>query len=349
MPNDSPPTQTYEVQDPLEAIEFCYRMGWTDGLPVVPPTAGRVAEFLANGGHLPEDVLGGVPDRGRVFTAEKVAINAVMAGCLPAYAPVVFAAVEAMSKPGYCLSGASASTGGSATLVVVSGPLAREIGLNGGGNAFGPGARANATIGRALRLVLLNMGGATPGTVDRSTLGHPGKYTFCLAEDEAVSPWTPLRVDLGFPAEVTTVTVMAAEGPHQVNNHVSFDPEGLLLTFVDTLKATSFAGAAYAVIICPEHLAVLRDAGWSKRQVKEFLAANTWRTVADLKRHGRLPGKIEAGDEEKRRYLVADPDDFLVIVAGGEAGGFSAIVPPWGGARQSLPQTQAVGVCIDCD
>ncbi|MDA8218054.1 MAG: hypothetical protein M0Z94_10615 [Dehalococcoidales bacterium] len=349
MPELKLTSRTHSVEDSVEAIEFCYRMGWTDGLPVVPPTAERVAEFLANGGHEPGDVLGGVPDRRRVFTAEKVAINAVMAGCLPAYAPVVFAAVEAMSKPGLGLSGASASTGGAAILAVVSGPLAREIGLNGGGNALGPGARANATIGRALRLVLLNLGGATPGVVDRSTLGHPGKYAFCLAEDEGASPWEPLRVDLGFPAEVSTVTVMAAEGPHQVSNHASFDPEGLLLTFVVALGATSFAGAKYAVVICPEHVAVLKRAGWSKRQVKEFLAANTWRSVADLKRHGQLPGAIEEGDDERRRYLVADPEDFLVVVAGGEAGGFSAIIPPWAGGRQSLPQTQPIGVCVDCN
>lgn len=349
MPENQLTARRHESEDLIQAIELCYTMGWTDGLPVVPPTEERVLEFLANAGREPGDVLGGVPDRGRVFTAEKVAINAVMAGCLPAYAPLVVAAVEAMSKPGYCLSGASASTGGAATLIIASGTVAKDLGLNAGGNVFGPGARANATIGRALRLILLNLGGTTPGTVDRSTLGHPGKFTFCLAEDEEASPWQPLRMDLGFPQEVSTVTVMAAEGPHQVANHHSFDPEGLLQTFVDSLKGTSFSNAAYAVVICPEHVAILREAGWTKERVKSFLAANTWRTVADLKRSGRLPGQVARGDDEKRQYLVTDPNDLLVVVAGGEAGGFSAIIPPWNGGRQSLPQTQAVGVCIDCD
>lgn len=342
-------SQQYAVENATEAIEFCYRLGWTDGLPVVPPTESRVREFLEYAGREPHDVLGGVPDRRRVITAEKAAINAVMAGCLPAYAPVVFAALQAMSRPAFCLSGASASTGGSAILTIVSGPVAVELGINAGGNAFGPGSRANATIGRALRLVLLNVCGATPGTVDRSTLGHPGKYTYCIAEDEGTSPWEPLRVQLGFPAEVSTVTVMAAEGPHQVSNHVSNEPEGLLLTFADVLRATAFSGGKYVVVIAPEHLAVLAAGGWSRRRVQEYLAANARRTIADLKRYGRLPGPIREGDEAEWRHVVQDPDDLLVVAAGGEAGGFSAIIPPWNGGRTSLPQTQAVGVCVECD
>ena len=341
-------SQRFELGDAVEAIEFCYRMGWTDGLPVVPPTEERVVEFLAYAGREPQDVVGAVPERGRVITAEKAAINAVMAGCLPAYAPVVMAALEAMTKPGFCLAGVTASTGGAAILTIVSGPLAKDLGFNAGGNLFGPGARANATVGRALRLVLLNVCGTTPGTVDRTTLGHPGKFTYCIAEDEAASPWEPLRVELGFPADVSTVTVMAAEAPHQVTNHTSNDPEGLLLNLADALNATAFVGAKYAVVIAPEHLAVIRAAGWSKQQVKEFLVTNARRSVADLKRWGRLPGPVQEGDHGRFKQAVQSADDLLVVVAGGEAGGFSAVIPPWAGGRTSLPQTQAIGVCVDC-
>jgi hypothetical protein len=155
-------------------------------------------------------------------------------------------------------------------------------------------------------------------------------------------------VELGFPADVSTVTVMAAEAPHQVTNHISNDPEGLLLNIADALNATTFVGAKYAVVIAPEHLAVIRAAGWSKRQVKEFLVANARRSVADLKRWGRLPGPVREGDQECFKQAVQSEEDLLIVVAGGEAGGFSAVIPPWAGGRASLPQTQAIGVCVDC-
>src|SRR5579884_2679781 len=187
----------YEVPDTLEAIEFCYQQGWTDGLPVVPPTEARVAEFLAAAGLAPDAVLGTVPERGRVITAEKVAINAVMAGCLPTYLPVVVAAVQAMTADEFCLHGSMASTGGAAPLVIVNGPVRTQLGMNAGVNVFGPGTRANATIGRALRLVLLNVCDAQPGVLDQATLGHPGKYAYCIAEDEETTVWQPLHVERG--------------------------------------------------------------------------------------------------------------------------------------------------------
>lgn len=342
-------SQRHEIGDPWQAIEFCFQMGWTDGLPVVPPTEARVREFLAYVGKEPDDLIGALPQRGRTITAEKVAINAVMAGCLPAYMPVVIAALEAMVKPEFDLVGCSASTGGSAILLIVSGPIAGELSINAGGNVFGPGWRANATIGRAIRLVLMNVCGATPGTVDRSTLGHPGKFTYCIAEDEQASPWPPLRVSLGLPAEVSTVTVMAAEAPHYVANHVSYDPEGILTTVADTIKGTAFTGGKYILVIAQEHLAVIKRAGWSRGEVQGYVAAQACRSVADLKRCGRLHGAVAPEDEATLRPALRSRDDLIVVVAGGDAGGFSAVIPPWGGGRASLPQTQPIGVCIDCD
>ena len=341
-------SQRHAIDDPLQAIEFCFQMGWTDGLPVVPPTEARVREFLACAGKEPDEVIGTVPMRGRTISAEKAAINAVMAGCRPDYMPVVVAALEAMARPEFDLYGCSASTGGAAVLLIVSGPIAAELSMNGGGNVLGPGWRANATIGRAIRLILMNVCGATPGTVDRSTIGHPGKFTYCLAEDERNSPWPPLRVSLGFPAEVSTVTVMAGEAPHYVNNHVSYDPEGILTTVADTINGMAFNGGQYVLVIAQEHLGVIKRAGWSKEDVQSFVAARACRPVADLKRCGRLHGAVAPGDESKMRRALSSADDLLVVVAGGEAGGFSAVIPPWAGGRASLPQTQPIGVGVDC-
>src|SRR5215208_532186 len=207
-----------EVPDALAAIELYFQQGWTDGLPIVPPTEERVRECLEYSGHQASDVVGLVAPRNITITAEKVAINAVMAGCLPAYTPVVFAAVEAMADDRFNLHASMASTAGAAPLAIVNGPVTQEIGLNSGDNVFGPGWRANATIGRALRLVLMNVCRGQPGVMDKSTLGHPGKYSYCIAENEIDSPWEPLHVERGLQAAVSTVTLFAAEAPAYVKN-----------------------------------------------------------------------------------------------------------------------------------
>src|ERR687888_1300381 len=226
-----------EAADPIAAIEFCYAQGWTDGLPVIPPTDERVAAFL---GHLKrgrDEVLGGVPERRRFVTVEQVAANAVMAGCLPEYAPVVVAAVEAIVQPQFNLVGPSASLGGSAILLIVNGPVVEDLQINCRNNLFGPGNRANATIGRAVRLVLMNACGSIPGLFDRSCLGHPGKYTYCIAENAKDSPWLPLHAERGFAPEDSAVTVFACEGPRQVRNGLSPTPEGVLTTIADVMSS----------------------------------------------------------------------------------------------------------------
>lgn len=226
-----------EVLDPLAAVDTYFEQGWTDGLPVVPPTEERIWAMLDAMGKQPSDILGALPVRARVITAEKLAINAVMAGCLSIYAPVLLAMIEALCDPAFSAHGPTASTSGMGILTIVNGPIASQIGLNAGENLFGPGWRANATIGRALRLVLRNVCGALPGILDRSCFGHPGKFTYCIAEDEAHSPWTPLHAERGIPPDEGAVTLFAGEGPHQVANHAAADPEAVLRTIADVMVA----------------------------------------------------------------------------------------------------------------
>ena len=226
-------TTTVQWDSALEAIERCYELGWTDGLPVVPPTEARVAEFIErSAAGRSGEVVGELPERRREITVGKVAANAVMAGCLPEYMPVVLTATEAMLDPVFNLVGPSSSMGGSAILTIVNGPVVRELNINARNNLFGPGNRANATIGRAIRLILMNACAAIPGVFDRSVIGHPGKYTYCIAEAEAETHWTPLHVERGFQPDQSTVTVFAGESPRQVRSVGR--PEPILLAIADT-------------------------------------------------------------------------------------------------------------------
>jgi hypothetical protein len=319
-----------EINNPLEAIETYYQKGWTDGLPVVPPTEEKVEAFLQTVNLESDFALGAIPERNRVFTVEKVAINAIMAGCLPEYFPVVIAAVQAITDPAFGLHGPTASTAGTAFFVVVNGPIANKIGMNSGQNLLGPGNRANATIGRALRLVMMNIGGS--GEFDRSTLGNPGKYSFCIAEDETTE-WMPLHVQRGFRQEDSVVTVFAAEAPNQVHNHSALDAERLLLTIADRMRALGSMNLGghqeYGLIICKEHYNTLQQQGFDKARVQQFLFEQARRPVADLKRFGMIEGEITSKDEEKEALVVPSPEHILLVVGGGEAGRFSACIPGW--------------------
>src|SRR5215470_5586740 len=221
--------------DPAEIIEAYYERGWTDGLPVMPPTEKSVAEMLAAAGLHADEVLGTIPARSTVVVARKVAINAVMAGCRPEYMPVVIAAVRALCHADFQYHGPASSTGGSAMVLIVNGPIAERIGLNAGNNAFGQGARANATIGRALRLVMMNAMNTRPGLLDRATLGNPGKYSFCFAENESDHPWQPFHVERGFQPGESTVTVYASNSLCPVYNQLAGEPEPLLRCIANAL------------------------------------------------------------------------------------------------------------------
>jgi hypothetical protein len=342
----APPLRSaaYDVADAHEANELFQQNGWTDGLPIVPPTEELVRRFLAAAALAPDDVVGVEPVRRRRITAEKVAIAAVMAGCRPEYMPVVVALVQAVCEPEFGLHGCTASTGGSAPFVVVNGPVRRQIGMNATHNVLGNGSRPNATIGRSLRLLILNVLGGVPGRLDRSTLGHPGKFTFCVAEDEEDSPWASLAEERGVPAGASAVTVLAAESPHQIMNEWTRDPREIMETYAAAIRANmltySIWAGNYALVIARQQREILQAAGWSKADVRRYVFESArvrrgeWRTVGK----GAIAGRR---DEERMYTALRAPDDLLVIAAGGPAGGFGAVVPPWYGAK-SLAVTRKI-------
>ena len=256
-------------------IEVAYDQGWSDGLPVVPPTPERVHRMLGGTTRPPGEVVGEVPPDYGQCTIEKIAVNAVLAGCLPEYLPVVIAAVEAALEEPFCMHGLLATTYFSGPMVVVNGPYSRAIGMNSQGNALGQGNRANATIGRALQLVIRNVGGGKPGGVDRSALGNPGKYTFCFAEDELNSCWDSLSVERGFDRGASTVTLFAADGVQGIVDQKSRDPESLARSFAAGLRVVGhpkFVRASDAfLVVSPEHERVFRDANWSKDDLRNKL------------------------------------------------------------------------------
>ncbi|MBM7659691.1 hypothetical protein JOC85_000458 [Bacillus mesophilus] len=331
-----------ETKDALDAMEYFYDKGWTDGFPVVPPTEERVKKMLESVNMKADTIVGSIPERGRVFTAELVAINAVMAGCLPGYFPIVMAAVQAISEPEFGLHGPTASTHGAAIMIAVNGPIAGKIGLNANSNALGPGNRANATIGRAIRLLIINVGGSPE--FDRSTLGTPAKYSFCFAEKE--TDWTPLHVQRGFTKEDNTVTVFACEGPNQIQNHGALKGENILKTMADRMTPLgSFnigSDTEMAVVFCPEHYHHLHNEGWTKESVQEFLFKYAVRSVQDLKNGGIIEAPVQLGDDQQFVQAVSTPEHLLLMVAGGEAGRFSACMPGWFHYNQSKAVTKSI-------
>ena len=346
-------TNTVTWDSALEAIERCYELGWTDGLPVVPPTADRVGQFLDFVQRPASDVVGEIPERRREITVGKVAANAVMAGCLPEYLPVVLAATEAMLDPVFNLVGPSSSLGGAAVLVIVNGPTTRQLNINARNNLFGPGNRANATIGRAIRLILMNACAAVPGLFDRSVIGHPGKYTYCIAEAETETHWTPLHVERGFSAEQSVVTVFASESPRQVRS--TGDPEAILYNIANvasslgTSMSTAGSVADQAAGVRQGEVAITISGNanlwreWTKERVKDYLHANIRRSVADLKKARVLPGPVDTGDEERFVSLVPDATDILLVFAGGEESNVSSVIPSWGPKVSSTSVSREIG------
>ncbi len=333
-----------EVEDVFDANELFQRNGWTDGLPIVPPTEDRVRRFLEAARLAPDALVGIEPVRRRRISAEKVAIATVMAGCLPEYLSAVVATVKAMCAPEFGLHGSTASTGGSAPFIVVNGPVRKSLGMNATHNVLANGSRANASIGRSIRLLIINVLGGIPGQLDRSTLGHPGKFTFCIAEDEEDSPWTPLAQERGVPSGVSGVTVMSVESPHQVMNEWTHDPREVLDTYVAAIRANmltySIWEGNYALVMPKQHRQTLVAAGWSKREIREYV----YETAHVKRREWRTVGKSAVAglkDEDRTYRALRSPDDLLVIAAGGPAGAFGVVLPPWYG-KKSLAVTAAI-------
>jgi hypothetical protein len=325
------------MTDAFEVNEFYQDKGWTDGLPIVPPTEERVAACLEAADLAPGDIIGVEWVRQRPMTAEKVAVNAVMAGCKPAYMPVVVAVLRAMCQEQFNLHGSSASTGGSAPVIVVNGPIRTALGMNATHNVLANGNRANATIGRAIRLVLVNVLGVVPGQLDRSTLGHAGKFTCCIAEDEEDSAWTPLAQERGIPPGTSAVTVMAGEAPRQVMNEWTHDPEEILATFAAEMRHNMLTYSVWSgnyVVIIPKQLReLLIAAGWQKQDIRAYI----YRTARVLRREWATVGKANivnrSGGPHQEFTALRAADDLLVVAAGGPAGGFGAVIPPWLGSK----------------
>jgi hypothetical protein len=332
-----------------DEAEFFFSRGWTDGLPVVPPTPARVLAMLEGTTRKPDEVVAVVPPDLVECTVEKVAVNAVMAGCRPEYLPVVLAAVEAACTPEFNAHGLLATTWFSGPVVVVNGPIARKIGMNAGGNCLGQGNRANAAIGRALQLVIRNVGGGRPGEVDRATLGNPGKYTFCFAEREEDSPWEPLATErAGIPAGTSAVTLFAGSGVQGVADQLSRTPESLARTYAACLRVTFHPKLVVIfdamLVVAPEHARVFREAGWTKARLQQELAELLKLPASELVQGA---GGIAEGLPERFAAATAlpkfRPGGLLIVHAGGTAGLFSAIIGGWmSGAAGSEPVTWEV-------
>ncbi len=338
--------QVHEAPDDLlAAIDYCYEQGWTDGLPVVPPEASRVENMLAVDGRPPETVLATHPATGLACTVLAAATNAVMAGCLPAYFPVLTAAFEAMNEAPFNFHGSTASTGGSAPLLIVSGPIVDEIGMNANVNLFGPGNRANATIGRAVRLILLNVFKMIPGLSDKSTQGNPGKYSFCIAERADKNPWPTLNVELGYPPEVSTVTVHAGAGFNNIENHGGNTPAAILETVADAMANYGCITLGQTVVVLsPEHAEIVASTGWSKAEVQAFLFDYAKRPLEGMKRIGKYTQRAHETQKMPDFHRGLRADDILVTVGGGDAGGHSAFIPSWSRGRSSIMQSKPIRV-----
>jgi hypothetical protein len=308
----------------------------------------RVKAMLAADSRPAETVIAHHPATGLDLSLHAAAVNAVMAGCLPEYFPVLVAAFEAMDKAEFNFHGSTASTGGSAPLLVVSGPYAEEIGMNSDVNLFGPGNRPNATIGRAVRLILRNVFQMLPGISDKSTQGNPGKYSFCIAERARGNPWPLLCTAQGYVEGTSSVTVFAGGGFCNVENHGGNTPEQILGSVADAMANYGCITLGQSVVIlAPEHMAIVGAGGWTREKAQAFLFSHAKRSVEGMKGVGKYrdreydtqhaegaPKLVEAGFVHRG----LGPDDILITMGGGDAGGHSCFIPSWSRGRGSIMQ-----------
>ena len=344
-------SEMLSASDETAALEQLHELACTDGLPVVIPTAERVARMVLATGLDADMVLGAMGPGNGVATVEKVATAAVMAGCLPDYMPVVLAAVQAVIDPVFDLTEMQATTHCTAPLIIVNGPARHECGpISSGFGALGPGHRGNASIGRALRLCMINIGGAQPGTSDMALLGHPGKFTYCLAEDEENSPFPPLHTTFGYDAQDSVVTVIGAEAPHSVlYSGNADDPEdahkllhmlAIGLANLATNNAVLTGGSA-VVVLNPEHAQILAAANMSREVVAQELWQLTHGSTAELKKYSAaFAARFEAGEGDYRAFI--EPQNILIMMAGG-SGLYSMVMPSWSaGAHRNSPVSKLI-------
>ena len=328
-------SRVIQVSDEEDEMEALFGRGWSDGMPLVPPTKLRVYRMLKATRRDPNDVLGHMPHNHAPVSVEKAAINAVMAGCKPEYFPVVLAAVEAACDPKYGLRAFMASTWFSAPVVVVTGPIAKKIGMASGFSAFGSGNRANATIGRALNLVIRNVGEVRPGEVARSTMGSPGRYSFCFAENEDETTWRSIAAEHGVPAGESAVTLLTGDGLQPIGDERSRTPESLSVSMAQALKAVYHhkwsLEADVILAVAPEHSRVFEQAGWSKarlrQQLESLLIINSASLVAGI-------DDCEEGIESEVAHAHPTlpkftPGGIHIVRVGSNAGLYSAIISCW--------------------
>ena len=338
-----------ELADADDPMEVCFNRGWSDGLPVTPPTDERVTRMLKGTARAPQTVIGRIPPYLADCTVEKVAINAVLAGCRPEYMPVLLAALEAALEPVFTLHGVLATTYFSSPIIIVNGPIAKQIGMNSGLNALGQGNRANATIGRALNLIVQNVGGGRPGEADRATLGAPSKYTCCFAEDESDPEWEPVSVSRGFSRGASTVTLFQGHGVEAFVDQKSRTAEALTRSLAMSLTKIGHPklvqSARAVLVLSPEHYAIYRESGWDRKRIERALYEATIRPgrelVCGVDGVGEGIPESRAGEQVPKFF----EDGIMVVRAGGSAGLFSAILPGWlaGRKREELqPVTKEV-------
>ena len=338
-------SQIFEADDLEAAVEFCYQQKWTDGLPVVPPTRGAIERIIAYLGRDPAQIVGTVPPRNGIATIEKIAINCAMAGCKPEYVPIVIAALEAVLEERFNLNGVQTTTHSCAPLCIVSGPAVRTLGFNTKEGTFGHGCRASATVGRALRLILWNVGGGYPGEPCKTTLGHPGYFSYCVAEDQDTNPWEALHVERGFSAEDTVVTVTGVTAPQQVATAAGYGPaEDVLYLLADSiaiLGSNNITGGDVVVVLGPMAAKNLADSGRSKEDVKNDLIRLATRPVREMRRRRTIAESnpmhwghlVNATDPDAQVPFLRSPDNVVLLTTGGwgSGAGFSAVCAGWGG------------------
>lgn len=335
--------ETFTLEGSLEDVFQKYiDEGWSDGLPIMPPTEEAVAAMLRYTDRAPHDPMPPLSPNRNESTVHAVAVNAVMAGCRPEYFPVVLAACDAIAEPDFNLYGIQATTNPVAVMIMVNGPIAQELGFNGGGNCFGPGIRANATVGRAVRLAMINIGGAAPRTMDKATAGSPGKYTMCIAENEAESPWEPYHVERGFARETSTVSAISTTGTQNVLDLASRKAWGILRTFASACATVGHQnvqlGGGPTIAFCPEHAEILAEGGFSKDDVRRALYETSRvptkdfppETLNGMVRH-RRPRYFGTEHPDGAIPLADSPEEITIIVAGGP-GPHSVVMPSFGEA-----------------
>jgi hypothetical protein len=351
---------TVDIDEFRRVMEYYQRQEWTDGLPVMPVTETYLAEFLAQTNRQPGDVLFAIPHLNRELTVRLAAINAALAGCLPEYFPVVLAAWEAIAQEPHPRRGIWQSTTGTAPFTVVNGPIRERIGLNSKGNIFGSGFRANATIGRAIRLALINAFGLRPHQLDQATQATPAKYTACIAENEEESPWAPLHTEYGLAAEDDVVTAFVIRSVMHIEARHTQVPEQLAVDFADTIRRTGALIHEYSnalLVLTPEHARVFAGAGWTKDDLRAAVYENAVRTRLDLaavgkdalSRHTRwrlpadhpdaTPDTASTGPDPARVRVMSGPGSVQIVVAGANNAGVSAVVEIFGLAPRERPSS----------